>query len=173
MEVTLHNSMSVKAFTNTLRTPSYTHKIIIRIEAAYFEALPMGSPRKAIGGMFNKLARVLESQKKLTHLEIHGNSADDEMFAGLRAVLQSRSLETLHVSGIPRFLEDENIKVRGGRLRSLTIDGLVHTRQVTISRQREPIPTRVPWLNSMRRYRWSTACSDGKQWSMTEVTRPV
>jgi hypothetical protein len=141
VEVTLHNSMSVKVFTNTFRTPSDTHKIIIRIEPAYFEALPMGAPRKSIGDMFNKLARVLKSQKKLTHLEIHGNSTDDEMFAGLRAVLQSKSLETLHVSGIPRFLEDENIKVRSRRLRNLAIDGLVHMRQVTISRQRGPTPT--------------------------------
>ncbi|KAF9361767.1 hypothetical protein BGX34_006944 [Mortierella sp. NVP85] len=127
VEVTLHNSMSVKVFTNTFKTPSNTHKIIIRIETAYFEALPMGAPRKSIGDMFNKLARALKSQKKLTHLEIHGSSADGEMFAGLRAVLQSRSLETLHVSRIPRFLEDENIKVRGRRLRNLTIDGLMHT----------------------------------------------
>ena len=41
VEVTLHNSMSVKVFTNTFRTPSDTHKIIIRIDPAYFEALPM------------------------------------------------------------------------------------------------------------------------------------
>ncbi|KAK3806681.1 MAG: hypothetical protein J3Q66DRAFT_115786 [Benniella sp.] len=141
VEVTLHNSMSVKVFTNNLKTLSGTHKIIIRIDPAYFEALPMGAPRKSIGDMFNKLARVLKSQRKLTHLEIHGDSTDDEMFAGLRTVLQSRSLETLHVYGIPRFLEDENIKVRGGRLGDLTVDGLVHTRQVSKSRQRRPTPT--------------------------------
>ncbi|KAF9361768.1 hypothetical protein BGX34_006945 [Mortierella sp. NVP85] len=141
VEVTLHNSMSVKVFTNTFKTSSNTHKIIILIESAYFEALPMGAPRKAIGDMFNKLALVLKSQKKLTHLEIHGSSSNGEMFAGLRAVLQSRSLETLHVSRIPGFLEDENIKVRGRRLRNLTIDGIVHTPQATIPKQREPILT--------------------------------
>jgi len=125
VEVTLHNSMSVKVFTNTFRTPSDTHKIIIRIDPAYFEARAEGSPRNSIVHMFTELGRALKRQKALTHLEIHGNSANGIVFVGLRAVLKCRSLETLHVSGIPCFLQEKNITIKCRRLKNLTLQGVL------------------------------------------------
>jgi len=127
VETTLHNSTSVKVFTSTFSTPSDTHKIIIRIDPAYFEERPEGSPRNAIRHGFNELARVLKCQKKLMHLEIHGNSTNGTLFAGLRDVFQCESLETLHVSGIPCFLQVENIAIKCRRLRVVTLQVLVNT----------------------------------------------
>ncbi|KAK3806685.1 MAG: hypothetical protein J3Q66DRAFT_421371 [Benniella sp.] len=130
VEVTLHNSMSVKAFTTTLSTQSNTHTIIIRIDPAYFEARAEGAPRSSIAHMFNELGRALQYQTALIHLEIHGNSVDGGVFAGLRAALKCRSLKTLHISGIPCFLQEENITIKCRRLKNLTLQGvLVNTEQ--------------------------------------------
>ncbi|KAK3806684.1 MAG: hypothetical protein J3Q66DRAFT_375011 [Benniella sp.] len=129
VEVTLHNSMTVEVLTKTFSTQSKTHKIIIRIEPAYFETRTEGAPRNSIVHMFNELGRALKRQKALTHLEIHGNSADGGVFVGLRAVLKCRSLQTLHVSGIPCFLQEKNITIKCRRLKNFTIEGvLVNTK---------------------------------------------
>jgi len=130
VEVTLHNSMSVKVFTRSISIPSNTNKIIIRIDPTYFVARAKGAPRSSIVHMFNELGRALQYQTALIHLEIHGNSADGGVFVGLRAVLKCRSLETLHVSGIPRFFQEENITIKCRRLKNLTLQGvLVNTEQ--------------------------------------------
>ncbi|KAK3806688.1 MAG: hypothetical protein J3Q66DRAFT_406825 [Benniella sp.] len=129
VEVILHNSMSVMVLTKTFSTQSKTHKIIIRIEPAYFETRTEGAPRNSIVHMFNELGRALKRQKALIHLEIHGNSVDGGVFAGLRAVLTCQSLENLHISGIPCFLQ-ENITIKCQRLRVLTLqEVLVDTEQ--------------------------------------------
>ncbi|KAK3806732.1 MAG: hypothetical protein J3Q66DRAFT_445298 [Benniella sp.] len=100
IEVTLRNSTSVIVLIDVLNKSSNTNKIILHIEPKYFEApeRATGAPLNSIVHLFNELGQVLQDQKALAHLEIHGPSMSGEVFAGLQAVLKCRSLETLHLS---------------------------------------------------------------------------
>ena len=128
--IILNNSSSVATFTNVLSRLSRVDSIHITIESAYFQERVSGSQGRSNTHMMNKLGLALRDRKELKHLSIHVTAVDghgileDRIFAGLRAVLGIRSLETLRISGIPSFLEDEHIKVRCRRLRDLDLVGV-------------------------------------------------
>jgi len=136
IEVTLRNSTSVIVLIDVLNKSSNTNKIILHIEPKYFEApeRATGAPLNSIVHLFNELGQVLQGQKALAHLEIHGPSTNGEVFAGLQAVLKCRSLETLHLSGIPCFLQGENMTIRCRRLQDIELHGvLVNTEQAALN----------------------------------------
>lgn len=133
VEVTLTNATSVIVFAETFTKPSKTTKIVIHIEPRSFEtpeqvADPRNSP---IVNLFNNLGRVLKRQKALKHLEIYGDATTNgEQYIGLQAVLKCPSLETLHISGIPCFLQGEKISIKSKSLKEFTSQGvLVDTAQ--------------------------------------------
>ncbi|KAK3818490.1 MAG: hypothetical protein J3Q66DRAFT_337766 [Benniella sp.] len=125
--IILNNSSSVATFTNALSRLSRVDTIPITIESAYFQERSSGSQGRSNTDMMNKLGLALRDRKELKHLSIHITAVDghgileDRIFAGLRAVLGSRSLETLRISGMPSFLEDEHIKISCQRLRDLDL----------------------------------------------------
>lgn len=123
MEISLRDSASVVLLTESLARPAKTNKLIIRIESEYFEApeRATGTSFNSIVDMFNDLGQALQSHKALTHLEIHGSSTNGVVYAGLNAVLNSRSLETLRISGVPCFLQGNNISMRCRRLKELSL----------------------------------------------------
>ncbi|KAF9993896.1 hypothetical protein BGZ65_010518 [Modicella reniformis] len=111
------------------------NKMIIHIEPEYFEARERAGGTRFISivHLFNDLGQIILQQKALTHLEIHGNSADSGVYAGLQAVLKLSSLETLHISGIPSFFQGKDtfmIPMKCRRLKDLALQGvLVNTEQ--------------------------------------------
>ncbi|KAF9344398.1 hypothetical protein BGX34_005736, partial [Mortierella sp. NVP85] len=130
MPIILNNSCSVATFTDALSRLSRVDTIPLTIESAYFQGRADGSQGRSNADMMNKLGLALRDRKELKHLSIHVTAVDDHgiledrIFAGLRAVLGSRSLETLRISGMPSFLEDEHIKIRCRRLRDLDLVGV-------------------------------------------------
>jgi hypothetical protein len=85
--------------------------LVIHITSTYFEASERteGAPFKAIAHLFQKLGETLKRQKNLTHLVIHGNSTNGNVYNGLKSVFKCRTLTSLRVSGIPCFLQGKNI----------------------------------------------------------------
>ncbi|KAI8355245.1 hypothetical protein B0O80DRAFT_425762 [Mortierella sp. GBAus27b] len=72
-----------------------------------------------------RLGQVLRQQKNLTHLEIHANSTEEgQVYIGLRAVLESRTLKSLRVSGIPCFFQSADIPIKCRRLEELSLQGV-------------------------------------------------
>ncbi|KAI8356460.1 hypothetical protein B0O80DRAFT_425320 [Mortierella sp. GBAus27b] len=127
VEVILYDTTCVTIFTDAFSKPSNTEKMIIRIDPTYFEAPERseGAPFKSIERLFNELGQALQDQEALRHLEIHCNSLNGgEVYFGLRAVFQCRSLETLVVSNIPRFLQDHDIPINCQRLKELELQGV-------------------------------------------------
>ncbi|KAG0220784.1 hypothetical protein BGX31_010536 [Mortierella sp. GBA43] len=125
VEVTLHNTTSVSIFTETFIKPSKTEEMIIHIDPTYFEApeRSTGAPFNSIVQLFEELGQALQGQKSLKRLEIHCNSQSGEMYSGLKAVFNCRSLESLVVSGIPCFLQN-HIPMKFRRLKDLTFQGV-------------------------------------------------
>jgi hypothetical protein len=152
MEVTLHNTTSVIILTETFANSSKTEKLIIRIDPTYFEAPERseGAPFNSIVHLFNELGQELLGQKALKRLEIHCSSDNGEVYSGLRAVFQCRSLETLIVSNIPSFLQGHDIPIRCRRLKVLELQG-VNVRTGAAATNLEALMKRNPNL----RYRMS------------------
>jgi Leucine-rich repeat (LRR) protein len=100
--------------------------LTIHINSEYFEAPDRanGAPFKAILHLFQELGQVLRRQKKLTHLEIHTNSTTGQVYSGLRAVLKSRTLKSLRISGIPWFFKSADIPIKCRRLEELSLQGV-------------------------------------------------
>ncbi|KAF9937482.1 hypothetical protein BGZ65_001444 [Modicella reniformis] len=126
MDVTLCNPDSVVILTQTFSEPTKTKKLIIHIDSEPFE-----TPERATGArfisiknLFNNLGIVLQDQK-VTHLEIRGNSTNGEVYIGLQSVLKCRSLETLHVSGIPCFLQGKDLRMKCQCLMELVLQGVI------------------------------------------------
>ncbi|KAF9944198.1 hypothetical protein BGZ65_012444, partial [Modicella reniformis] len=131
VNVTLCNPESVVVLTETFTKPSETKKMTIHIESEYFGTLERAkrSCFNSIVDLFHNLGTVLQQQKVLTYLEIHGGSTNGALYTGLQAVFQCRSLETLHASRIPYFLQG-NIQMKCRHLRELALQGvLVDTEQ--------------------------------------------
>ncbi|KAF9919699.1 hypothetical protein BGZ65_011893, partial [Modicella reniformis] len=126
MNVTLCNPESVAILTETFTNPTKTKKMSIRIDPEYFEApeRTIGSRFNSIVDLFRNLGAVLQGQKVLTHLEIHGNSTSGEVYNGLQSVLKCRSLESLYVSGIPCFLQGKDLRMNCQRLKKLVLQGV-------------------------------------------------
>lgn len=101
-------------------------KLVIHLESRYFEAPERteGARFNSIIHLFNDLGDVLQSQKTLAHVEIHGDSIDGKVFAGLKAVLKLRALKTLVVSGIPYFFDGGDCSIRCRRLQELSLQGV-------------------------------------------------
>ncbi|KAI8359495.1 hypothetical protein B0O80DRAFT_232514 [Mortierella sp. GBAus27b] len=134
MEVTLCNDLSVVFLTRGLSKTTGTTKLVIHIMHAYFESIEQSKAeitrRKAIIELFNKLGKVISRQKDLIHLEVHGRSANGDMYAGqaycgLIAIFRCRSLKTLRVSGIPSFLQGKSISMRCRKLEVLSLQDLI------------------------------------------------
>ncbi|KAF9939824.1 hypothetical protein BGZ65_009260, partial [Modicella reniformis] len=132
VNATLCNPASVLVLTEIFNRPTGTEKMVLRIKSSYFETPERvkGTSLISNADIFMSLGEVLQHQRALTHLEIHGDSKNGEVYSGLQAVLQSRSLETLHVSGIPNFLHGKNLRMRCRHLRELVLqDILVDTEE--------------------------------------------
>ncbi|KAG0222852.1 hypothetical protein BGX31_008827, partial [Mortierella sp. GBA43] len=135
MELSLCNDLSVVFLTRNLSmTAGTATKLVIHIMHAYFESIEQSevemSRRKAITELFNKLGKAISRQKKLVHLEIHGHSANGNMYpgqvyCGLIAVLRCQSLKSLRISGIPSFLQGKNISMKCRKLERLSLQDLV------------------------------------------------
>ncbi|KAG0220781.1 hypothetical protein BGX31_010533 [Mortierella sp. GBA43] len=133
VQVTFHNPTSVIVFTSAFARPSNTERITINIDRTYFEAPERtdGTRLKSIIYLFNELGQVLQGQKVLKCLEIRCNAATDgRVYVGLQAVLQCPSLEALHVSRVPCFLDGKSILIKCRKLQELRLHGvLVDTAQ--------------------------------------------
>ncbi|KAG0236540.1 hypothetical protein BGX31_003938 [Mortierella sp. GBA43] len=138
MEATLCNDLSVKFLTRGLSRNTGTIKLTIHIiHTTFEEARADVTRRKAIIELFNKLGQALSRQRELVHLEIHGHSANGNIYSGqvctgLNAVFRCRSLRILRVSGVPDFLQDKDISIKCQKLEILSLQGLlVNTEQVS------------------------------------------
>ncbi|KAF9955284.1 hypothetical protein BGZ65_003476 [Modicella reniformis] len=126
VNATLCNPESVVVLTETFTKPTKTKKMTIHLEPVYFGVLERvkGSRFNSIAYLFNNLGTALQRQKVLTHLEIHGNSTNGELHAGLQAVLQRRFV----FPGC--FLQGKDLRMKCKRLKELTLQGvLVNTEQ--------------------------------------------
>lgn len=105
----------------------------IKTDTLSFEAPERtdGTRLKSIIYLFNELGQVLQGQKVLKCLEIRCNAATDgRVYVGLQAVLQCPSLEALHVSRVPCFLDGKSILIKCRKLQELRLHGvLVDTAQ--------------------------------------------
>ncbi|KAF9959180.1 hypothetical protein BGZ65_000736 [Modicella reniformis] len=132
VNATLYNPESVVILTETFTKPSQTKKMTIHIDPEYFEApeRAKGSRFNSIVDLFHNLGTVLQHQKVLTHLDLHGNSTNGALYAGLQVVLKCQSLEILHVSGIPCFLQGKDLRMKCKGLKELVLQSvLVDTEQ--------------------------------------------
>ncbi|KAF9348743.1 hypothetical protein BGX34_002275 [Mortierella sp. NVP85] len=128
--ILLNNSHSIAVFTGALSKVSSTDNIEITIDSAYFQGRDRGSQGRSNIDMMDKLGLALRDRKGLKHLTIdvtpgngHG-TPDDAIFAGLRVVLGCKSLETLYISGMPSFLQDENIEIKCRHLKEFDLVGV-------------------------------------------------
>ncbi|KAG0212296.1 hypothetical protein BGX31_001528 [Mortierella sp. GBA43] len=126
VEVTLCNAESVIFLTENLPRSTKTVRLVIHIEPRYFEDpdRAKGTRYTSIAELFNALGHVLRRQKRLVHLEIHGNNTNGKMYTGLDAVFQCRSLKVLRLSGVPCLLQEKNIPMKCRKLQELLLKGM-------------------------------------------------
>ncbi|KAG0240362.1 hypothetical protein BGX31_002034 [Mortierella sp. GBA43] len=126
-EVTLDDADSVTLLTKSLsKFSNITTRLTIHVNSEYFEASDRanGARFKAIRHLFQELGQVLNRQKKLTHLKIHADSTRGQVYSGLRAVLKSRTLKSLCISGIPCFFQSADIPIKCRELEELSLHGV-------------------------------------------------
>ncbi|KAF9936666.1 hypothetical protein BGZ65_002171 [Modicella reniformis] len=114
MDVTLHNPEAVALFTEIFTKKTKTTQMIICFNSEY---LP------PIQDLFNKLGTAFQNQKMLVHLKIYCNT-NNVVYTGLQSVLSCQYLETLHVSGIPSFLQGDHLPMKCKRLKELELQGV-------------------------------------------------
>ncbi|KAI7819278.1 hypothetical protein BC939DRAFT_265265 [Gamsiella multidivaricata] len=126
VKVTLRSSASLIIFTNALWNNPETRNVTIRIVSEYFET-PERSHRAALSSiqsLFSDLGQALAS-KRLTHLEIHGNSVSGAIYSNLQCVLKCSTLERLSIQGFPRFLQGANLPKDCKLLTKLMLDNVL------------------------------------------------
>ncbi|KAG0221246.1 hypothetical protein BGX31_010058 [Mortierella sp. GBA43] len=126
VEVTLCNAESVIFLTENLPKSTKTGKLVLFIEAAFFEdpERVTGTRYNSIAKLFKALGNVLKRQKRLVHLEIHGNSTNGRVYSGLDAAFKSQSLRILRISDIPCLVQEKNIPMKCRKLRELSLKGM-------------------------------------------------
>jgi hypothetical protein len=113
------------------------NEVPLRTEGTLLDPMDHNASEKSQGALlnslqfrFNKLGQALQFQMNLSLLVIHGDPKNGKAYAGLKAVLMCRSLETLRISGIPRFLQDKDIPMGCLKLKELSMqDVLLDTEQ--------------------------------------------
>ncbi|KAG0235408.1 hypothetical protein B0O80DRAFT_440713 [Mortierella sp. GBAus27b] len=133
MDVVLRCSASVIVLTKTLQKHRQLSKIVIRIEPDYFQTLERlhGTQYDAIDNQFIELGKALQGQSSLKHVEIYGHAECGSVYiSGLRHILKSSSLETLHIMGMPEFLQGHMFSNGTYKLQQLKLDDVhIHTEE--------------------------------------------
>ncbi|KAF9354839.1 hypothetical protein BGX34_010783 [Mortierella sp. NVP85] len=125
IEVTLRCSASVTLFTKLIQKRPLVRKVVIHIESGYFQARErqQGNFYTTMENQFIELGKALREQP-LTSVEIRGDRACGPIFDGLQRVLRCSDLKTLHVTGVPRFLQGDRFDNSTYRLKELQFDGV-------------------------------------------------
>ncbi|KAG0235405.1 hypothetical protein B0O80DRAFT_440711 [Mortierella sp. GBAus27b] len=125
VEVTLRCSSAVTIFTKTIQKKPIVRRAMIHVESKWFQERErqQGPALAAIENQFNELGRVFREQP-LTAIEIRGDRACGPCFDGLQRVLKCTDLKSLHVSGVPRFLQGARFDNNTWRLKDLQLDGV-------------------------------------------------